>query len=166
MVVPDRARTYFGRSRLRTTLQLLAHRDRLGPVTRFRLRVAAGLLALLGAIGSLGIGLLDARPASGQTTTTSRSTRTITLDKLPREAIVTLVLIKRGGPYPYRRDGITFENRERKLPEKSRGYYREYTVKTPGESDRGPRRIVAGRSGERYYTPDHYRTFYRIVSRS
>ncbi len=91
---------------------------------------------------------------------------TITLDRLPRQAIDTLVLIKQGGPFPYRRDGITFENRERRLPSQSKGYYREYTVRTPGSSDRGARRIIAGRSGERFYTPDHYRTFYRIVKRS
>jgi ribonuclease T1 len=115
---------------------------------------------------AVGSTLVGATAASAQTTTAGRSNRTITLDKLPREAIVTLVLIKRGGPFPYQRDGITFENRERKLPEKARGYYREYTVRTPGESDRGARRIISGRSGERYYTPDHYRTFYRIVSRS
>jgi ribonuclease T1 len=89
--------------------------------------------------------------------------------ELPREARDTLALIKRGGPYPYRKDGATFGNFERRLPQRARGYYREYTVPTPGARDRGARRIVAGGDGrtsggygEYYYTDDHYRTFRRI----
>lgn len=82
---------------------------------------------------------------------------------LPQEARDTLRLIHRGGPFPYRRDGIEFGNRERLLPLRSRGFYREYTVPTPGSSDRGARRIIVGRDGERYYTSDHYRSFRRIV---
>ena len=83
--------------------------------------------------------------------------------QLPPEAQETLALIRRGGPFPYRQDGTVFGNRERLLPAKERGYYREYTVKTPGASDRGPRRIVAGgESREFYYTDDHYRSFSRI----
>lgn len=78
---------------------------------------------------------------------------------LPTEARDTLRLIKEGGPFPYPRDGITFGNREGHLPSRPHGYYREYTVKTPGRHDRGARRIVAGRDGECYYTDDHYRTF-------
>jgi ribonuclease T1 len=82
---------------------------------------------------------------------------------LPREARETLALIKAGGPFPYSRDGAVFGNREGLLPKRERGYYREYTVKTPGAKDRGARRIVAGRSGELYYTGDHYRSFRRII---
>jgi ribonuclease T1 len=78
---------------------------------------------------------------------------------LPNEARETLALIKRGGPFPYRRDGSTFGNREKRLPPKTRGYYREYTVPTPGARDRAARRIVAGRDGEYYYTDDHYNSF-------
>jgi len=81
---------------------------------------------------------------------------------LPPEARATLERIDRGGPFPYRKDGTTFGNRERLLPLRERGYYREYTVPTPGRRDRGARRIVAGASGERYYTEDHYRSFKRI----
>ena len=81
---------------------------------------------------------------------------------LPTEARATLALIKAGGPFPHRQDGSTFGNRERLLPRRERGYYREYTVKTPGARDRGARRIVAGRNGEYYYTEDHYRSFRRI----
>lgn len=82
---------------------------------------------------------------------------------LPKEARATLALIKAGGPYPYERDGITFGNREGRLPKHERGYYREYTVKTPGSRDRGARRIVSGRSGEFYYSDDHYQTFRRVL---
>jgi guanyl-specific ribonuclease Sa len=83
---------------------------------------------------------------------------------LPAEAVETLALIEAGGPFPYRRDGVTFENRERLLPAKPRGYYREYTVPTPGARDRGARRIVAGGDPPEvfYYTADHYRSFRRV----
>lgn len=92
----------------------------------------------------------------------------VALADLPAEARATLALIKRGGPFPYRKDGATFGNFERRLPPRARGYYREYTVPTPGARDRGARRIVSGAgedaraSGEYYYTDDHYRTFRRI----
>ena len=87
----------------------------------------------------------------------------VPIAKLPPEARETLIVIKAGGPYPHAQDGRTFQNRERLLPRRERGYYREYTVKTPGAKDRGARRIVAGRNGEYYYTDDHYRSFRRII---
>ena len=90
-------------------------------------------------------------------------TNEIAAKQLPSEARQTLALIKAGGPFPYAKDGSTFSNREGLLPKRNRGYYREYTVKTPGAKDRGARRIVAGVSGEYYYTDDHYRTFKRII---
>jgi ribonuclease T1 len=83
--------------------------------------------------------------------------------ELPAEARSTLELIRKGGPFPYQRDGVTFGNREKILPQRERGWYREYTVKTPGARDRGARRIVAGRDGTLYYTDDHYRSFKRIL---
>lgn len=82
--------------------------------------------------------------------------------QLPAEARQTLALVKQGGPFPYARDGIVFNNFEKRLPQQPRGYYREYTVKTPGRRDRGPRRIVAGKAAEYYYTEDHYASFRRI----
>ena len=82
---------------------------------------------------------------------------------LPKEARATLQLIKAGGPFPHERDGITFGNREARLPRRDRAYYREYTVKAPGRRDRGARRIVAGRPGEYYYSDDHYQSFRRIL---
>ena len=81
---------------------------------------------------------------------------------LPPEARQTLDRIKRTGPFPYPRDGIEFKNRENRLPVRPVGYYREYTVPTPGEHSRGARRIVAGQLGEYYYSGDHYRTFWKI----
>jgi ribonuclease T1 len=86
----------------------------------------------------------------------------IAVEELPSEARTTLQLIERGGPFPYQRDGAVFGNFERRLPLKQRGYYREFTVPTPGRRDRGARRIVAGENGECYYTEDHYRTFLKI----
>ena len=81
---------------------------------------------------------------------------------IPGEARETLKLIEQGGPFPYDRDGIVFQNREEHLPKRKRGYYLEYTVRTPGNRDRGARRIIAGLNGERYYTDDHYNSFRRI----
>jgi ribonuclease T1 len=89
-------------------------------------------------------------------------TEEIARSALPPEARATLASIERGGPFPYRKDGSTFGNREGLLPAQARGYYREYTVRTPGARDRGARRIIAGAGGERYYTDDHYRSFKRI----
>jgi ribonuclease T1 len=90
----------------------------------------------------------------------------ISVDRLPREAQNTLMLIKQGGPYPYAKDGVVFGNYEGFLPKQKRGYYHEFTVKTPRVRNRGARRIVAGgdprSSGEYYYTDNHYQTFRRI----
>ena len=86
---------------------------------------------------------------------------------LPPEAADTLELIARGGPFPYRQDSTVFQNRERLLPQASRGTYREYTVRTPGARDRGARRIItAGTPPSAYwYTDDHYRSFRRFEVR-
>lgn len=101
----------------------------------------------------------------------SDSVATVAVGALPPEGRETLALIKQGGPFPYKKkDGSTFGNFEQRLPIKPRGYYREYTVPTPGLKHRGPRRIVAGLgscgdvrcSGEYYYTADHYKSFQRI----
>ena len=83
---------------------------------------------------------------------------------LPPEAVATLEAIERGGPFRYDRDGSVFQNRERRLPDQPRGYYREYTVATPGARDRGARRIVTGGQPPEvyYYTDDHYRSFRRV----
>ncbi len=88
---------------------------------------------------------------------------TARVEELPPEAWDTLDLIDSDGPYPFDRDDLVFQNREAILPDRSRGHYREYTVITPGENDRGARRIVAGADGELYYTADHYESFHEIV---
>jgi guanyl-specific ribonuclease Sa len=92
------------------------------------------------------------------------SASVILAKQLPPEARETLRLIDAGGPFPYRRDGVVFQNREHRLPDQRRGYYREYTVPTPGSRDRGARRIIAGDKPAAvfYYTGDHYKTFSRI----
>lgn len=100
-----------------------------------------------------------------------RGSDVIPVTSLPREGREVLAAIRAGGPFVSHRDGQTFGNREGMLPKRRRGYYAEYTVPTPGASDRGARRIVAGRgetgdartTDEFYYTSDHYRTFRRIV---
>lgn len=90
----------------------------------------------------------------------------VAVSELPPEARETLALIRRGGPYPYAKDGTVFGNREGVLPRRPRGYYKEFTVRTPGSRDRGARRIIAGgpegRAAEFFYTSDHYRSFRRI----
>lgn len=88
---------------------------------------------------------------------------TVRVEQLPAEAQATLRRIDAGGPFPYSKDGSVFGNREGRLPRQKNGYYREYTVDTPGSADRGARRIITGASGERYYTSDHYATFRVIV---
>ena len=90
------------------------------------------------------------------------TTNAVAVENLPQEARVTLALIKTGGPFPYQRDGAVFGNFERRLPIKERGYYKEYTVPTPGSRTRGARRIIAGARWEFFYTDDHYKTFRRI----
>jgi ribonuclease T1 len=81
---------------------------------------------------------------------------------LPKEARETIARIRKGGPFPYAKDGAVFSNREGLLPKQRRGYYHEYTVKTPGLRARGTRRIIWGAGGEFYYTEDHYNHFQRI----
>ena len=96
-------------------------------------------------------------------------TAPIALQDLPKEGQETYLIIRQGGPFRYEKDGVVFGNRERLLPQATRGFYREYTVRTPGEKSRGARRIVCG--GEQaslpkkcFYTQDHYASFREIVN--
>ncbi|GHH60062.1 ribonuclease domain-containing protein [Lentzea cavernae] len=99
--------------------------------------------------------------ASGQAVPGAKSGMDVqALSKLPAEAAKTWKLIEANGPFPYpRNDGVTFQNREKRLPAKDSGYYKEYTVPTPGSQDRGARRIVTGSEKEVFYTGDHYSSF-------
>jgi guanyl-specific ribonuclease Sa len=99
---------------------------------------------------------------AGTTITAQRQMPTLPINKLPREAQITINLINKGGPFPYRQDGTIFRNREKRLPLAPVGYYREYTVPTPGSPNRGARRLVTGQGNEIYYTGDHYRSFVRV----
>ena len=106
-----------------------------------------------------------------RTATEVATSPTMLVADLPREGQVTYQLIRQGGPFPYEKDGVVFGNRERQLPRQDRGYYREYTVKTPGSRDRGARRIVCGGQEPRnpracYYTQDHYASFREIVDKN
>ena len=107
------------------------------------------------------IGQAIARTDTGTATTAEPAASGQWPAFLPPEARQTVALIQQGGPYPYRQDGTVFGNRERLLPLRERGWYREYTVDTPGLSHRGPRRIVTGGHPPRqwYYTADHYASF-------
>ncbi|MFF8192624.1 ribonuclease domain-containing protein [Streptomyces bobili] len=123
---------------------------------RFPPRIAriGGAAALLSAL--LVGGTVSAGPANAAVTAVG----SICYSDLPSQAYTTLRLIDQGGPFPYSQDGSVFQNREGILPSKSSGYYHEYTVKTPGSSTRGARRIVTGQQTEEdYYTADHYASF-------
>lgn len=103
-------------------------------------------------------------PTAGSSTDPASGLPLVALDDLPPEAAETVDLIERGGPFPEPdHDGGVFGNREGLLPDEDDGYYREYTVPTPGSPDRGARRIIAGDGGELYWTADHYASFARIV---
>ncbi|RSS51987.1 ribonuclease domain-containing protein [Streptomyces sp. WAC01280] len=129
-----------------------------------RFTLAGGVATAL--LSSLLLGApAAAAPTPAPVTVTVGSVRAaavgdICYSDLPSQAHDTLRLIDAGGPFPYRQDGSVFQNREGVLPSHSLGYYHEYTVKTPGVSTRGARRIVTGNAvQEDYYTADHYATF-------
>lgn len=118
----------------------------------------SGLLLLAAAVSS---GVQANEP------TRSQGSTTVALASLPAQGHETYQLIHQGGPFPFEKDGVVFGNRERLLPSQKRGYYREYTVKTPGSRDRGVRRIVCGGPSTTpvacFYSADHYASFRKIV---
>jgi ribonuclease T1 len=133
--------------------------------------------ATAGSIGTATQPTRTARPTStgrppatagptGRPTATSRpgadGLPTVAVAALPVEAQQVLRLVDAGGPFPYSQDGAVFGNVERLLPAHPRGWYHEYTVRTPGSRDRGARRIISGQDGARYYTADHYDSFARV----
>ena len=111
----------------------------------------------------LGLSLLSATGTIAARSSAIETVRVVRAIDLPQEARQTLALIRQGGPFPYSRDGVVFANREGRLPQASRGTYREYTVPTPGHRERGPRRIIAAGINQFWYTADHYRSFRQIV---
>jgi ribonuclease T1 len=131
-----------------------------------------GVLLVLALIAALRLadepGPTTAAPSAGASATTAVASTgrtappgmaSVDLGALPPEAAAVIDLIDAGGPFPFAQDGATFENREGLLPTRPRGYYREYTVPTPGSEDRGARRVVTDRDGEMYWTADHYDSF-------
>lgn len=118
------------------------------------------LATLLLAVGFLSPALVHPKEAP-------EAVGTIKLADLPPQGRETYARVRQGGPFPYQKDGSVFGNRERLLPQQKRGYYREYTVTTPGASTRGSRRIVCGGQPKVpdacYYTADHYASFRKIV---
>ena len=121
-----------------------------------RLATALRLALLLALAWGFGVGVQAREPSPAD------AIQAVAAADLPAEARHTLELIERGGSFPFpHKDGSTFGNFEKRLPIAPRGYYREYTVPTPGSADRGARRLIAG-GNEYYYTGDHYRSFRRI----
>jgi ribonuclease T1 len=134
-----------------------------------RRQVSAALISLLVLVvgGWFGQQVLS-NPPSADRLAAVASTADLpvrTWSQLPLQAAQVWQLIQQGGPFPYQQDGTVFGNRERRLPKQQHGFYREYTVPTPGESDRGPRRLVTGGTTELYYTGDHYESFVVIDPR-
>ena len=125
-------------------------------------RARRPLVALVALLLALAVGYAvqavndDSSPAPAQQ-------KTVALSALPPQVAATLDRIRSGGPFPFpRNDGAVFHNNERHLPEEPDGYYREYTVPTPGSEDRGARRLIAGRDGRYWYTGDHYESFQQV----
>lgn len=134
--------------------------DLLGSLARNALCASTVVLALMS-----GSAFSRDNPAGS---TVERLGDTVALTALPPEARQTYASVLSGGPFAYEKDGIVFGNRERQLPRHPRGYYREYTVKTPGARDRGARRVVCGgkvpmKPEACFYTDDHYASFSKIV---
>jgi ribonuclease T1 len=123
-------------------------------------RLVAGLLLAICAVGTF------SSPIDARARQTPDGLPTVAITQLPKQAQETIALIKAGGPYPYKRDGVVFSNREKLLPKERRGFYKEYTVKTPGSKNRGARRIVtANQDTVFYYTDDHYASFKRVLEK-
>jgi ribonuclease T1 len=127
--------------------------------------IKSALTSVLMAVAITGAPQVQARgPMAGWGPDPAAAVR---VTELPRQGQATYELIRQGGPFPHDKDGTVFGNRERQLPPERRGYYREYTVRTPGSRDRGARRIVCGGPPRAphacYYTADHYASFRKIV---
>ncbi len=133
----------------------------------FMARIAAIKFALTGFLLAAAIGGISAQARMWTDRPADSKSAVIPVAELPKQGRQTYELIRQGGPFPYEKDGAVFGNRERLLPGERRGFYREYTVITPGSRDRGARRIVCGGPARTpyacYYTADHYASFRKIV---
>jgi ribonuclease T1 len=138
---------------------------RVGRVRRVR-RPLVALVALVAALAA-GYGIRAAESSHPHHPPAVSTRAPVALSALPVQVAETVRLIQQNGPFPYpRNDGVVFDNAEHLLPSESHGYYREYTVPTPGSATRGARRVITGQHGEYYYTGDHYASFVRVdVSR-
>jgi ribonuclease T1 len=128
----------------------------------------AAAVVIVALLAVLGFDRCSSGPVGGPTPATSSHTPrsglpAIAVGALPAQARSVLELIDRGGPYPYAQDNTVFSNNEGRLPKRPAGYYREYTVVTPGAPTRGTRRLIVGRAGDIYYTSDHYDTFRQVI---
>ncbi|MEV0527641.1 ribonuclease domain-containing protein [Streptomyces sp. NPDC050439] len=134
-------------------------------LTRFVPRVLGALLVCLAVLltGCSSDSGGEAESSASAPAWAPHGMATVRADRLPAEARRTLRLIDDGGPFTYAKDGSVFGNFEGELPKQRRGHYREYTVRTPGERDRGARRIVTGSGDETYYTDDHYASFKAVL---
>jgi ribonuclease T1 len=156
-------------------------------MTKHSQRMVALALAVLLVLGGIALVISNIRGASADPSTAANEQavaarcvivtpdvpgaresglRTQPLCALPPEVAAAARAIQAGGPFQYQQDGATFRNAEQHLPSKPLGYYREYTVPTPGSADRGARRLIAGSSGEFYYTADHYVSFVVVDTRA
>ncbi len=132
-------------------------------------RVRRPLLALIALVLALAVGYAiqaaqsdDPAPRHSATSSVAASA-SVPLSSLPKQVAQTLALIEHDGPFPYPpNDGAIFHNNEHVLRSEPDGYYREYTVPTPGSADRGARRVITGKNGELYYTANHYVSFVRV----
>jgi ribonuclease T1 len=131
------------------------------PRTSFRRRPLIALIILVLLLGG-GYAIRALHGSNTHSGSSSGALQTVSLASLPVQARDTVSLIQHGGPFRYPHDGIVYQNLERHLPAEPAGYYHEYTVLTPGSSDRGTRRIITGSDGQFYYTADHYASFVRI----
>jgi ribonuclease T1 len=130
--------------------------------------LVAVIVAVVGGLAlSGGFGNAPKSSSPGRSATAGAGSGTCALSGLPPQVADTVEEIQTGGPFRYRQDGVTFDNRERLLPREALGYYHEYTVTTPGSADRGTRRVITGGSPSApvvlYYTGDHYASFCRLV---
>ena len=139
-----------------------------GPVRQVLRKWGAAVLVASGLTAGVSIALMGTQAALAKGSSNPAAQSPVALGTLPAEAQSTYRLVLTGGPFPYPKDGIVFGNRERQLAAKPRGFYREYTVKTPGSRDRGARRIVCGGKPPTqpeacFYTDDHYASF-RLIA--